>query len=52
MNQVIRKCNKCHHSDDTDNFSYLGDGVHACPMCGHKRTHIDKVVGTTRRLWK
>jgi Zn finger protein HypA/HybF involved in hydrogenase expression len=43
-NIVIRQCDKCHHTSNQDNFSYLGDRVFSCPICASKYTSISDVI--------
>jgi Zn finger protein HypA/HybF involved in hydrogenase expression len=43
-NIVYRQCNTCNHEDIDNNFSYLRDGVFACPKCGCKYTEVSKVI--------
>jgi ribosomal protein L37AE/L43A len=43
-NIVIRKCQKCGKTTNSDRFSYLGDGVWSCPNCTSKYTFIYEVI--------
>lgn len=42
---VIRQCDKCSaKGTDGDGFSYRGDGVFSCSMCGSMRTRIIQII--------
>ncbi len=43
-NIVIRKCQKCRTTTESENFAYLGDGVFSCPNCQSKYTFIYEVI--------
>lgn len=45
MTKVIRECNRCGaYGEQSDAFTYLGDGVWGCPNCSCKYTHIRDIV--------
>lgn len=50
MNKVVRKCDSCGATDRWRiNFTYLGDSVWSCHMCGSKYTHVETVEAITSR---
>ena len=45
-NKVIRECNHCGFQYDQKNwrFTYLGDDIWRCSICGSKYTHIVEII--------